>query len=336
MSEQPSPTKPRVLSGVMPTNTLTVGNYVGALAKWVESQDRHENFFFIADMHALSIPENVDPQALRTHIREIVGLYLAAGLDPERCVLFRQSHVSAHVTLAWIFNCVTPVAWLERMTQYKSKSADSAPSAGLLTYPPLQAADILLYRANYVPVGEDQRQHVELTRQIVARFHHLFGEAFVMPEPMVPPSGARIMALDDPTAKMSKSTAASREGHAIRLLDPPTTIKRTIMRAVTDSGSQVHGEDLSPGVDNLLTLYEVMAGASREEVLDRFEGAGYGTLKKDLAEATVERVGVLQQRYHEVTDDPSYIDKVLAEGAERAAEVADRTLHHTMELVGLR
>lgn len=187
-----------------------------------------------------------------------------------------------------------------------------------------------------MPVGDDQRQHVELSRQIAGRFNHLFGEEFVVPEPMIPPTGARIMGLDDPTAKMSKSTAEEREGHAIRLLDQPGTIRRAIMRAVTDSGSRVDRNDLSPGVDNLLTLYEVLGGGTREQALDRFEGQGYGSLKKEVVEAAVERVGAIQQRYGEIRTDESYLDKVLAEGAGRAAEVAGDTLDRALELVGLK
>lgn len=327
--------KPRVLSGMMPTGTLHVGNYVGALSQWAEMQDQYENFFFIADLHALSIPESVRPDQLRERIRENVGLYLATGLDPQRSVLFLQSHVPAHASLAWIYNCVTPVSWLERMTQYKVKAEQGSPSAGLLTYPVLQAADIVLYRANYVPVGEDQRQHVELTRQIAARFNHMFGETFVVPEPMIPPSGARIMGLDEPTAKMSKSTAEEREGHALRLLDPPQTIKHAIMRAVTDSGSRIDRGDLSPGLDNLVTLYEVLSDSTREQVLDRFEGQGYGALKKELVEVAVQRIGAVQRRYNEIRSDETYLDKVLAEGAERAADVANDTLNRALRFVGL-
>lgn len=336
MTENQPASKPRVLSGIMPTGALHVGNYVGALSKWADAQDRYENFFFIADLHALSIPENVDPDRLRERIREVVGLYLAAGLDPGRSVLFRQSDVPAHATLGWILNCVTPVSWLERMTQYKVKAESGNPGTGLLAYPALQAADILLYHASHVPVGDDQRQHVELTRQIAGRFNHLFGEAFVVPEPMIPPSGARVMGLDDPAAKMSKSTAEERDGHAIRLLDPPETIKRTIMRAVTDSGSRVQRDDLSPAVDNLLTLYEVLAATTREEVLARFEGQGYGTLKRELVEVAVERVGVLQQRYAQIRADEAQLDKILADGAERAALVANETLDRALALAGLR
>lgn len=239
--------KPRVLSGIAATGKLHIGNYIGALSVWAGEQDRYENFFFIADLHALTIPENVAPSYLRQHTREIVALYLACGLDPDMSVLFLQSRVPAHPTLAWIFDCLTPVRWLERMTQYKAKSEQTNPSAGLLTYPALQAADILLYQPNYVPVGDDQRQHVELTRDIAQRFNHLYGELFVVPDPLIRQSGARIMGLDDPTIKMSKSLAETREGHAIGLLDPADKIRRAVMRAVTDSSPALQRANLSPG-----------------------------------------------------------------------------------------
>jgi tryptophanyl-tRNA synthetase len=336
MTQAPPPAKPRVLSGIMATGTLHIGNYIGALSVWAEEQHRYENFFFIADLHALTVPEPSSGEDLRRRIREIVGLYLACGLDPDTSVLFLQSRVPAHATLGWIFDCVTPVSWLERMTQYKSKSEGANPSAGLLTYPALQAADILLYRPHYVPVGDDQRQHVELTRDIAARFNHLYGETFVAPEAMIRATGARIMGLDDPTAKMSKSLAGVREGHAIGLLDPPNKIKKAIMRAVTDSGSQIDPEHLSPGLDNLLVLFQVLAGESREEVLRRFGGQGYGTLKKALAEVAIERVGAIQARYRDIRADEGYLDKVLADGAERAAAVAEVTLDQAMRATGLR
>jgi len=330
-----TPTIPRVLSGIAATGKLHVGNYTGALLPWSEQQDVYENFFFIADLHALTIPENVKPGELGEHIREITALYVACGIDPARSVIFRQSDVPAHATLGWIFDCVTPVSWLERMTQYKSKSQAGSPSAGLLTYPALQAADILLYQANYVPVGDDQRQHIELTRDIAQRFNHLFGELFVMPEPLIPTSGARVMGLDDPTVKMSKSLAATREGHAIGLLDPPDKIRRGVMRAVTDSGSAVVREDLSPGVENLLSLYEALAGANREETLAKFDGQGYGTLKKEVAEVAIESLAKVQERYAEIRGDSDYVDRILADGAERAAAVADSTLARARQLLGL-
>lgn len=264
--------KPRVLSGIAATGALHIGNYIGALSVWAREQGSYQNYFMIADLHALTIPENVRPDELRARLREIVGLYVACGLDPERCAIFRQSDVSAHPTLGWVLGCLTPVGWLERMTQYKAKSATVSASAGLFTYPALQAADILLYQAQYVPVGDDQRQHIEITRDIAQRFHHLFGEVFTLPEPLIRTSGARVMGLDDPTIKMSKSLAGSRPGHAIGLLDPPEKIRTSVMRAVTDSGSEVNPEHLSPGVDNLLTLFETLTATSRDETLAKFTG----------------------------------------------------------------
>ncbi|MQA84363.1 MAG: tryptophan--tRNA ligase [Streptosporangiales bacterium] len=335
MSDAVPAARPRVLSGIAATGKLHIGNYIGALSVWAKEQDRYENFFFIADLHALTIPENVPPDYLREHVREIVALYLACGLDPDRSVLFLQSRVPAHPTLAWIFDCLTPVSWLERMTQYKAKSEQASPSAGLLTYPALQAADILLYQPKYVPVGDDQRQHVELSRDIAGRFNHLYGDLFVIPEPLIRQSGARIMGLDDPAIKMSKSLAEKRDGHAIALLDPPDTVRRTVMRAVTDSNPALRRDNLSPGVENLLVLYEILSGSTREQALHQFEGNGYGPLKTAVADLAVDTVAPIQSRYNDIRADDTYLDKVLAEGAEKAAAVADHTLHRVMQRVGL-
>jgi tryptophanyl-tRNA synthetase len=330
-----STAKPRVLSGITATGKLHIGNYIGALSVWAGEQDRFENFFFIADLHALTDPESVRAGELRGRIREIAALYLACGLDVTKSVLFLQSQVPAHATLCWIFDCVTPVGWLERMTQYKSKSERVSPSAGLLTYPALMAADILLYQADYVPVGADQRQHVELTRDIAQRFNHLFGEAFVVPQALIRGSGARIMGLDDPSAKMSKSVAQSRDGHAIGLLDPPATIRRAVMRAVTDSRGEVTPGDLSAGVDNLLVLFEVLSGTTRAATLSQFAGRGYGVLKEAVAEVAIEHVSGIQARYGAIRADEGYLDSVLAEGAERASAVAGQTLRAALRLTGL-
>jgi tryptophanyl-tRNA synthetase len=335
MSSVPA-SRPRVLSGITASGKLTIGNYIGALSIWAEQQDSYENFFFIADLHALTIPENVKADALRERIQAIVALYLACGLDPDRCVLFQQSRVPAHAILAWIFDCVTPMGWLERMTQYKAKSQATVPSAGLFTYPALMAADILLYQAAFVPVGDDQRQHIEIARDIAQRFNHLFGDIFVLPQAMIRTSGARIMGLDDPEIKMSKSLAETRDDHAIVLLDPPSKIRKTIMRAVTDSGSELQADNMSAGVSNLLTIYESITGCSREESLNRFAGRGYGTLKKAVAEVVIDRVETIQARYREIRADDSYLRKVLAEGAAQANAVAEETLDSAMRLTGLR
>lgn len=330
-----NPGKPRVVSGITATGKLTIGNYIGALSIWAEAQDQYECFFFIADLHALTIPENIKADGLRERIKEIVALYLACGLDPAKSVLFRQSRVSSHATLGWIFDCVTPVSWLERMTQYKSKVQTATPSAGLFTYPALMAADILLYQADYVPVGDDQRQHIEIARDIAQRFNHLFGEAFTMPQPMIRTSGARIMGLDDPTIKMSKSLAEARDGHAIGLLDPPNKIQKAIMRAVTDSSTEIRSDALSAGVDNLLTLFELLANSNRTDTLRQFEGQRYGTLKEAVAEVAIARVSAIQSRYKEIRADESYLEKILTEGAERASAVAKQTLDEALRLTGL-
>ncbi len=335
MPSDPAATRPRVLSGITATGKLHIGNYIGALSVWAQEQDRFENFFFIADLHALTIPESIQADVLRERIKEIVALYLACGLDVSKSVLFLQSRVPAHASLAWIFDCVTPIGWLERMTQYKSKSDRANPSAGLLTYPALMAADILLYRPDYVPVGDDQRQHIELTRDIAQRFNSMFGEAFTIPEPMIRKTGARIMGLDDPTVKMSKSLAETHDGHAIGLLDPPNKIRKTIMRSVTDSGSEVQRDNLSPGVENLFVLFEVLTDTSRESALAEFEGKGYGVLKKAVAEVAIERISGIQEQYNEIRADQAYLDKTLAAGAEKAAAVADETLQKAMQLTGL-
>jgi len=327
--------KPRMLSGITATGRLHIGNYIGAIQTWVRRQAEFECFFFIADMHALTIPETVRADELRSKVREIVGLYLSCGLDPKQSTIFLQSHVPAHAELAWIFQCVTPVSWLQRMTQYKVKSQRASASAGLLTYPVLQAADILLYHPKYVPVGDDQRQHVEITRDIAQRFNGLFGECFAEPEALIPDTGARVMGLDDPAEKMSKSLAELREGHAIRLLDPPEKIRRAIMRAKTDSGSAVAAENISPAIDNLLSLYQALSGSTREDALKQFDQRGYGVLKNALLDVVLDVLGKIRTRYDEVMSDPGYLDDVLADGAARAAAVANATLRTAQDLVGL-
>src|SRR3989441_4113196 len=245
--------------------SLHLGNYLGAISLWVAAQAEHEAIFCIADLHALTTPEAVRATDLRAKVRETAAVLLACGIDPVRAILFVQSGVGAHAELAWLLSCVTPVGWLERMIQFKTRSAAlESVGTGLLAYPVLQAADILLYRADLVPVGEGQRQHIELTRDVARRFHALFGEVFTLPEAMLRPSGARIMGLDDPSAKMSKSLGETRKGHAIGLVDPPDVIRHAITHAVTDSGREVRREQASPGVTNLLTIYELLSGRSRE------------------------------------------------------------------------
>jgi tryptophanyl-tRNA synthetase len=329
-------TQKRVFSGIKPTGNLTIGNYLGALKNWKRVQDEYKCFFCVVDLHAVTVPQS--PAELREATRRNAALYIACGIDPTQSTLFVQSHVSAHAELAWILTCFTSMGQLGRMTQYKDKAdkADEpgAIGAGLFIYPSLMAADILLYQTHAVPVGDDQKQHVELTRDLAQRFNHLFGETFVVPDVMIPPSGARIMGLDNPTAKMSKSD--ENDSHGIALLDAPEKIKKKLMRAVTDSGSGITFSDdpVKAGVNNLLVIYEGFTGQSRAEIEAHFAGKGYGDLKKGVAEAVTEGLRPIQQRYQELTGEANYIDQVLAEGAEHAATVAEKTLNDVKEKVG--
>jgi tryptophanyl-tRNA synthetase len=337
MSDNGSKKTKRVLSGVQPSGNLTIGNYVGALRQWAREQHNFESFFCVVDLHAITTP--FDPAELRNKTREVAALYLACGIDPDISTVFVQSHVPAHSELAWLLNCLTPLGWLYRMTQFKDKSGKQQAESvgtGLLDYPVLMAADILLYQADAVPVGDDQRQHLELTRDLAQRFNHMFGETFNVPEAMIPPSGARIRGLDDPTAKMSKSVVDS-EYHAVYLLDPPDRAKKKIMRAVTDSGREIGFSDdpARAGVNNLLEIYEAFTGESRPTIEAHFASArGYGDLKKEVAETVIAGLAPIQQRYHELTSEAGYIDDLLARGAERAAEVANRTLADVREKMG--
>lgn len=329
--------KKRVLSGIQPSGNLTIGNYLGALQQWVAEQDLYDCYFCVVDLHALTVPQ--DPAALRQKTREVAALYLAAGIDPNRSAVFIQSHVPAHTELSWILTCLSPLGWLYRMTQFKDKSAkqqQESVGAGLLNYPVLMAADILLYQASAVPVGDDQRQHLEFTRDIAQRFNHLYGEAFTIPEAMIPPQGARIMGLDNPLTKMSKSEAS--EYHAVYLLDPPEVARKKIMRATTDSHRDVlfSTEPERAGVNNLLTIYQALTGQTRDEIETSFATArGYGDLKKTVAEAVVDRLTPLQQRYAELMGETGYLDEILAQGAERARAVADKTLADVRDRIGL-
>ncbi len=324
--------KTRVLSGMQPSGNLHIGNYLGALRNWVRIQHDYECIFCIVDLHAITLYQ--DPAELRAKIEEIAALYLAAGIDPKTCAIMVQSAVPAHAELAWMLTCVTPVGWLERMTQYKAKGAkQESVSDGLLQYPVLMAADILLYQAGIVPVGEDQAQHLELTRDIAQRFNSVYGDTFVVPGTSLPAVGARVMGLDDPSQKMSKSAAAA--GHAVALLDPPDKIRKTIMRATTDSNPAVDFETAGAGVLNLLTIYQAFAGASDEEMKARFTGMRYGELKKQVADMVVASLGPFQQRYREITGDPGYLREVLREGAGRVAPIANDTVGLVKERMGL-
>jgi len=317
---------------MQPTGNLHIGNYLGALKNWVRIQHDYECIFCIVDLHAVTVYQ--DPAELRAKIREIAALYLAAGIDPKTSSIMVQSAVPAHAELAWMLTCVTPVGWLERMTQYKAKAAkQESVSDGILQYPVLMAADIMLYQAGIVPVGEDQAQHLELTRDIAQRFNSLYGDTFVVPNTSLPTVGARVMGLDDPTQKMSKSAIGA--GHAVALLDPPDKIRKTIMRATTDSNPCVDFASAGPGVLNLLSIYQAFEGASDDAVKARFTGMRYGDLKKQVAEVVVAHVEPFQQRYREITADSAYLAGILRQGAERVAPIANDTVHTVKRRMGL-
>ena len=328
--------KKRVFSGVQPSGDPQLGNYLGAFKGWVERQSEKDNFFCIVDLHALTV--NPDPSDLRNQTRELAAILFACGLDPAKSTLFIQSHVKAHAEGCWLLNCVTPIGWLERMTQFKDKSAgQERVSTGLLDYPVLMAGDIILYDADEVPVGEDQKQHVELARDIAARFNRIYGETFVIPEPVIPEVGGRVMGLNDPSVKMSKSHADIR-GHAIRMLDDPKEIERSLMRAVTDSYNEIiFSEDPDRGgVNNLLGIYKSVTGRTEDEVMNDFESArGYGDLKKAVADVVIDELAPIQNRYEELIADTSELDRLLASGAERAMEVSEVKLTDMKEKMGL-
>jgi tryptophanyl-tRNA synthetase len=317
---------------MQPTGNLHIGNYLGALKNWVRIQNDYECIFCIVDLHAITLYQ--DPAELRAKILEIAALYLAAGIDPKTCSIMVQSAVPAHAELAWMLTCVTPVGWLERMTQYKAKAAkQDSVSDGLLQYPVLMAADIMLYQAGIVPVGEDQAQHLELTRDIAQRFNSLYGDTFVVPNTSLPTVGARVMGLDDPAQKMSKS--ATGAGHAVALLDPPEKIRKTIMRATTDSNPAVDLETAGPGVLNLLAIYQAFDGTTDDAIKARFTGMRYGDLKKQVAEMVVAHLEPFQKRYREITADPAYLAGVLSEGAARVAPIANDTVRTVKQRMGL-
>lgn len=327
-------TKQRVFSGIQPSGNLHLGNYVGALKNWAAIQDDYENYFCIVDLHAITVPQ--DPKVLRQKIREVAAIYLGSGLDPEKCVIFRQSKVSGHTELCWLLNCVARFGELSRMTQFKDKTrkggVESA-SAGLFDYPVLQAADVLLYNAHLVPVGEDQRQHLELMRTLARRFNHLYGETFVVPEAMIPPTGARVMALDAPEEKMSKSSP--RPSSYVAILDNPDTIRKKIRRAKTDSGTEIRAVPEKPAITNLLDVYSAMSGKPVGEIEAEYEGKGYGDLKKDLAEVVVEGLAPVRDHAYELLDNPTELDDLLESGARRAHEAARPVLESAWAKMGL-
>ena len=324
--------KARVFSGVQPSGNLHIGNLLGALTPWVGYQQQYESIFCIVDLHAITVHQ--PPNELRAKIEETAALFLAAGIDPKQSSIMVQSAVPAHAELAWMLTCVTPVGWLERMTQYKAKAAaQQTIGDGLLQYPVLMAADILLYQAVIVPVGEDQAQHLELTRDIAQRFNSLYGETFVVPQTSLPAVGARVMGLDDPTIKMSKSAPGT--GHAVGLLDPPDKIRKTIMRATTDSNPAVDFATPSPGVQNLLGIFQAFSGWTDDHMRAHFAGMRYGDLKKQVAEMVISNIEPFQQRYRQIASDPGYVARVLREGAERVAPIANSTVNLVKSRMGL-
>lgn len=332
----PASARLRVFSGIQPSDAMHLGNYLGAVRNWVRTQDARDSIFCVVDLHALTLPEEIDPRALHENSRTMMALLIACGLDPEKNVMFIQSHVREHSELAWILNCVTPLGWLYRMTQFKAKSESrESVGTGLLDYPVLQAADILLYDTALVPVGEDQLQHIELTRDIATRFNHLFGETFVLPKAVVPEVGARVMGLDDPTVKMSKSIARSRPGHAIGMLDDEATVKRAIMSAVTDSARELRFEHASPGVRNLLGIYQALTEKPQADIEQEFAGKGYGDLKKALLAQVIATLKPIQQRYRELMADRAALEQLIARGAERAREIAVPVIERVRRATGV-
>jgi tryptophanyl-tRNA synthetase len=332
----PSPAaRPRVLSGIQPTaDSFHFGNYLGALRQWVALQDDHEPFFFIADLHAITVEQ--DPKLLRDRVRRAAAQLLAMGIDPERSAVFVQSQVPAHAQLSWVLQCLTGFGEARRMTQFKDKSAkggEGQASVGLFTYPILQAADILLYRPQYVPVGEDQRQHLELTRDLAGRFNHRYKKTFRLPEPYILKETAKITDLQDPTAKMSKS--ASSPAGIVEMLDDPKVSAKKIRSAVTDSGSEIrYDEAEKPGISNLLTIFSALTGRDVPDLEKAYDGRGYGDLKKDLADVVVDFVTPFRDRTLELLDDRAQLDAILDAGAAKAAAVAERTLADVYERVG--
>ncbi len=325
--------KKRVFSGIQPTGDLHIGNYLGAIQHWVKIQHEYDCIYCVVDLHAITIPQ--DPRILRAKTREVAGLLIASGIDPQIASVFIQSHVHEHSELTWILNCFIPMGWMRRMTQFKEKSQKQKEevSTALFDYPALMAADILLYNTDEVPVGEDQKQHVELARDVAQRFNSVYGDTFTVPKAVIAKTGARIMALDDPTQKMSKSE--EQPGRVINLLDSPDDIRNKIMRATTDSLREIRFDEDRPGINNLLVIYEQFTRQGREEIEGRFEGKGYVDLKRELAEVVVESLSPVQSRYRELTADPHHIDRLLAEGADKVRPIAEKTLARVRDMVGI-
>ncbi len=326
--------KKTILSGIQATGNLTLGNYLGAINNWIQMQDEYDCYYMIADLHSLTVRN--DPEILRKRAMQVLAIYVAAGLDPEKNTIFLQSQVDAHVKLNWILNCYTYMGELNRMTQFKDKSAKHADNinSGLFTYPVLMAADILVYNADLVPVGEDQRQHLEITRDIAERFNSIYGETFVIPEAFISEQGARIMGLQEPTAKMSKSTTNLND--VIFLNDDPEEIRKKLKKAVTDSENCVrYDKENKPGVSNLMAIYGLIQEKTMEQIEQEFAGKGYGDFKMAVAEAIIEKLEPLQKRYNELLENPEELKAIYEKGAKKASERADKIVTEVYRKVGL-
>jgi tryptophanyl-tRNA synthetase len=321
----------RIFSGAQPTGNLHLGNYLGALRNWVAFQHDYDSFYCVVNLHAVTVPQ--DPARLAAKTREVARIYLAAGVDPLVSTIFVQSDVKEHAELAWVLNCVARTGELERMTQYKDKAKKQGEnvSVGLLTYPTLMAADILLYQTDLVPVGQDQKQHLELTRDLAVRFNRDYGETFRVPDAYIPKVGAKILALDDPAKKMSKSD--ENVNGSVMLMDDADTIRRKFRRAVTDSGSEVRFDEARPAVTNLLSIFQILTGRAPEEIEAHFAGKGYAQLKADVADATIGFLSPFQERVRGISDEE--LSRILGDGAEKARAIAAETLRHVKERMGI-
>ena len=327
------PDRPVLLSGIQPTGSLTIANYIGAIRQWVELQDQYDCLFLLVDLHAITVRR--DPAELRRSCYDFLALYMACGVEPAKSAIFVQSHVPAHAELAWILNCFSYMGELSRMTQFKDKAKRQGRNvnAGLFGYPALMAADILLYQVDLVPVGEDQKQHLEHARNVAQRFNRLHGKTFQIPKPYIPPLGARIRSLQDPTSKMSKSDQDAR--NYLALVDPPDIVRSKIKKAVTDSGDEIAYDESRPAVSNLMSIYSCLSGEAFESLEERYAGKGYARFKADLSEVIIEMLEPIQKRYREIREDERYIDGIVRKGAEQVSNRSRQTIKGVYEKLGL-
>lgn len=326
--------KSRVFSGIQPTGNIHLGNYLGAVKNWVDNQEKYENIFCVVNSHAITIPQ--DPSVLRQKTYDLCAMLLACGINPSQSILFIQSQIQEHTSLAWLLTCITPMGDLSRMTQFKDKSQKNPKNifAGLFNYPNLMSADILLYKSNFVPVGEDQKQHIELARDTAIRFNRDFGETFVVPEPLILKEGARIMGLDDPTKKMSKSSG-DKPNHLIALIDAPEAIIKKFKKATTDSEGIIAFDKNRAGVYNLLTIYQCFTKQTQAQIEAEFAGQGYGVLKTRVAEVVIESLRPIRESYEKLINEKDYLHSILQEGESRARQIASATYKEAKERMGL-